>query len=330
MATQTSPAGGDGAAGPGVVVPATSSVPQTAEERDRTAPGGPMETAPVKGRGTSGRARRVISLVLVNLLLLLLVFFTLAPYVFMWTSSFKENSEIFASPIVWWPANPTGKNYQDLFGLFPNAWRWYVNTAVVATVRTALGVFLASLAGFAFAKYDFKFKNILFVLMLATSLIPFWVTVVPLFLQMIWFRWFNTYWAVIIPGAVGAFSIFWMRQYATTVPDELMDQARIDGASEWQIFRHVAIPLLMPGIAVIAILGFTGAWNDFFWPLLVLTDTSMWLVNIAVAALVGPYDFQYGILLAAATLGSIPIIIVFLIFQRQMISGLTSGAFKGL
>jgi ABC-type glycerol-3-phosphate transport system permease component len=86
----------------------------------------------------------------------------------------------------------------------------------------------------------------------------------------------------------------------------------------------------MPGIAVIAILGFTGAWNDFFWPLLVLTDTSMWLVNIAVAALVGPYDFQYGILLAAATLGSIPIIIVFLIFQRQMISGLTSGAFKGL
>ncbi|HEX2037245.1 MAG TPA: carbohydrate ABC transporter permease, partial [Chloroflexota bacterium] len=168
------------------------------------------------------------------------------------------------------------------------------------------------------------------VLMLATSLIPFWVTVVPLFLQVVWLGWFNSYLAVIIPGAVGAFSIFWMRQYSLTVPDELLDAARIDGASEWQIFWHVAMPLLMPGIAVIAILGFTGAWNDFFWPLLVLTDTSMWLVNIAVAALVGPYDYQYGILLSAATLGSIPIIIVFLFFQKRLIAGLTSGAFKGV
>jgi multiple sugar transport system permease protein/arabinosaccharide transport system permease protein len=135
---------------------------------------------------------------------------------------------------------------------------------------------------------------------------------------------------VIIPGAVGAFSIFWIRQYANSVPDELLDAARIDGASEWQIFWRVAMPLLMPGIAVLAILGFTGAWNDFFWPLLVLTDTKLWLINIAIAALVGPYDFQYGILLAAATLGSIPVIIIFLLFQRQLITGLTSGAFKGV
>jgi multiple sugar transport system permease protein/arabinosaccharide transport system permease protein len=248
----------------------------------------------------------------------------------MWTSSFKENSEIFATPIVWWPAKPTFQNVQDLFTLFPSAWRWYVNTAAVAVVRTALGVVLAALAGFAFAKYDFRFKNALFILMLATTLIPFWVTVVPQFLQMVWFGWFNTYLAVIVPHAVGAFSIFWMRQYSTTVPNELLDAARVDGASEWQIFWRVAFPLLMPGIAVIAILGFTGAWNDFFWPLLVLTDTSMWLVNIAVAALVGPYDFQYGILLSAATLGSIPVIIVFLFFQRRLITGITSGAFKGI
>jgi multiple sugar transport system permease protein/arabinosaccharide transport system permease protein len=129
---------------------------------------------------------------------------------------------------------------------------------------------------------------------------------------------------------VGALSIFWMRQYATSVPDELIDAARVDGASEWAIFTRVAIPLLMPGIAVLAILGFAGAWNDFIWPLIVLTDTKLWLINVAISALVGPYDYQYGILLAASTLGSIPIIIVFLIFQRQFVTGLTSGAFKGV
>lgn len=273
---------------------------------------------------------RISATVVINAVLLILVAATLIPYLFMWTSSFKQNSEIFTSPIVWWPKNPTFKNVTDLFTLFPNAWRWYVNTAVVAVVRTSLGVFLAALAGFAFAKYNFKFKNGLFILMLATSLIPFWVTVVPLFIEIVWLRWFNTYLAVIVPSAVGAFAIFWMRQYAMTVPDELLDAARIDGASEWQLFWQVALPILRPGLAVLAILGFTGAWNDFFWPLLVLTDSSMWLVNVAVAALVGPYDYQYGILLSAATLGSIPVIIVFLFFQRQLITGLTSGAFKGI
>ena len=271
-----------------------------------------------------------VGFIILNIILLLLVLSTLIPYLFMWSSSFKVNSEIFTAPIAWMPAKPTGANYTDLFSLFPDAGRWYFNTAFVAVVRTALGVLLAALAGFAFAKYNFRFKNALFVLMLATSLIPFWVVAVPLFMEMVTFNWFNTYLAVIIPGAVGAFSIFWIRQYATSVPDELLDAARIDGASEWQIFWRVAMPLLMPGIAVLAILGFTGAWNDFFWPLLVLTDTKLWLINIAIAALVGPYDFQYGILLAAATLGSIPVIIIFLIFQRQLITGLTSGAFKGV
>jgi ABC-type glycerol-3-phosphate transport system permease component len=312
---------------------AHSTTARPAEATTDGAPPGPVAAAlpaPRPARRRGGRGRHVLGIVLINGLLLVLVLATVLPYLFMWTSSFKQNSEIFTAPIVWWPAQPTGQNYTDLFTLFPTTTRWFVNTLLVATVRTALGVFLAAAAGFAFAKYDFKFKNTLFVLMLATSLIPFWVTVVPLFLLVTSLGWFNTYWAVIVPGAVGAFAIFWMRQYSTTVPDELMDQGRIDGASEWQIFLHVALPLLWPGLAVIAILGFTAAWNDFFWPLLVLTDTSMWLINIAVAALVGPYDYQYGILLAAATLGSIPIIIVFLIFQRQLITGITSGAFKGV
>lgn len=295
-----------------------------------------MATQTYAQRHTVSHARpawlsgRIVGTIVINLVLLLLVFLTLAPYAFMWTSSFKTNSEIFTSPIVWWPPHPTMANFTSLFTLFPMAWRWYVNTAVVAAVRTALGVFLAALAGFAFCKYDFRFKNQLFVLMLATSLIPFWVVLVPLYMEMAFFHWFNTYLAVIIPGAVGAFAIFWMRQYSETVPNELLDAARVDGASEWSIFWRIAAPILRPGIAVIAILGFTASWNDFLWPLIVLTDTQLWLINVGIASLVGPYDYQYGILLAAATLGSIPIIIVFLLFQRQLITGITSGAFKGI
>lgn len=285
----------------------------------------------VSGTRSLATPRRATTTVVINILLLALAAATLIPYVFMWVSSIKgNNSEIFASPIVWWPSDATLKNFADLFTLFPMAWRWYVNTAVVAVIRTALGVVLASMAGFAFAKYDFRFKRELFILMLTTSLIPFWVVIVPLYLEMAFFHWFNTYLAVIVPGAVGAFSIFWMRQYSSAVPSELMEAARIDGASEWQIFWRVAVPILMPGIAVIAILGFTGSWNDFLWPLVVLTDSKLWLINVGIASLVGPYDYQYGILLSAATLGSIPVIIVFIIFQRQLIQGMTSGAFKGI
>jgi multiple sugar transport system permease protein/arabinosaccharide transport system permease protein len=296
-----------------------------------------MATQTVIRRGAAVRPRvtpapgRAVATVVINVLLLALVAATLAPYLFRWASSIKSNnSEIFSAPIVWWPSDPTLKNFSSLFSLFPNAWRWYVNTAVIAVIRTALGVLLASMAGFAFAKYEFRFKNALFILMLATSLIPFWVVLVPLYLEMAFFHWFNTYLAVIIPGAVGAFAIFWMRQYSSAVPSELMEAARIDGASEWAIFWRVALPILMPGVAVIAILGFTGAWNDFLWPLIVLTDSKLWLINVGIASLVGPYDYQYGILLSAATLGSIPVIIVFILFQRQLITGMTSGAFKGI
>lgn len=178
------------------------------------------------------RGGTIAGTVIINILLLALAVATLAPYVFMWTSAFKTNSEIFAAPIVWWSPHATINNFTSLFTIFPTAWRWYANTAFVAVVRTAVGAFLASLAGFAFAKYNFRFKNQLFILMLASSVIPFWVVLIPLYLEISFFHWFNTYLAVIIPGVVGAFSIFWMRQYSSAVPNELLDAARVDGASE--------------------------------------------------------------------------------------------------
>lgn len=164
--------------------------------------------------------------------------------------------------------------------------------------------------------------------MLVTLLIPHQVLQVPQFEIIRVLHWFNTYQALIIPRAVGAFSIFLMRQYTVGIPNELLDAARVDGASEFGIWWRVVLPLVRPALAVVGILAFTGLWNDFFWPLIVTTDTSMFVANLGIASLVGPYDYQYGIQLSGAVLAALPIIIIFLIFQRQFLEGLTQGALK--
>lgn len=265
--------------------------------------------------------------IVLNLALLALVALTAIPYLYMAFSAFKPNSEIFGTPLTLWPAHPTIENMQDLVNNFPFG-RWFLNSVIVAGGATILQVLLSSLAGFAFAKYNFKYRNALFLLMLATSLIPFQVLLVPQFQIIKWLGWFNTYWALLVPGAVSALNIFLMRQYTIGVPDELLDAGRIDGSSEFGLWWRIVMPVIRPGLAVIAILAFTANWNNFFWPLIVTTKTSMFVLNLGIASLVGPYDYQYGILLSGALLASLPVIIVFFIFQRQFIEGLTAGAIK--
>jgi len=210
---------------------------------------------------------------------------------------------------------------------FPLA-RWMFNTAVVAVLGTAVAVLLASLAGFAFAKHDFRFKNVLLVIMLVTLLLPTQVLLVPQFQIMRAFDWFNTYQGLIVPRAVTAFGIILMRQYTLSVPNELLDAARVDGATEFRIWWRIVLPLVRPGVAVLGILTFLGLWNDFFWPLIITTDPDMFVMNLGIASLVGPYDFRYGMLLSGALLASLPVIAVFIFFQRQFVSGLTRGALK--
>ncbi|HEU5013350.1 MAG TPA: carbohydrate ABC transporter permease [Roseiflexaceae bacterium] len=288
---------------------------------------GQSPVQPVRERRPGFIQRLTPGAIILNLALLFLVLVTVIPYLYMAVSAFKHNGEIFGYPITFWPQDPTFENIQALVTQFPFG-RWFVNTAIVAILGTLLSVLLSSLAGFAFAKYEFRFRNVLFTLMLATILIPFQVLLVPQFQIMKWFNWFNTYQALIVPGAVGAFGIFLMRQYSLGVPDELLDAARIDGASEFGIWWRVVLPLVRPGLAVLAILSFTARWNDFFWPLIVTTEPSMFVINLGIASLVGPYDYQYGILLSGALLASLPIIIIFLFLQRQFIDSLTSGALK--
>lgn len=278
---------------------------------------------PVKVRALLTGAGRL----LVLLLLLGGVFLTAVPYIYMVSATFKPNTEIYSIPITLWPRNVTYFNYQQLFSEFPFA-RWYGNSVLVASTRTLLSVFLSALAGFGFAKYRFPGRNVLLIVLIATVMLPFQVLLVPLFIEMVRFRWIDTYWAVIVPFAANAFHIFLMRQYMLSVPDELLDAARIDGCSEFRIFAQVALPLMKPGLAVISILAFVQAWNDFLWPLIVLNDINMFTVNLGVATMVGPYRIQYGTVMAGSFLSTLPIVIFFLTMQRQFIAGLTSGAIK--
>ena len=252
---------------------------------------------------------------------------TIAPLVFMISASFRPESELFSFPVTLYPKMTTGDNYTSLFERTHYA-TWYVNTFITATVRTFLAVFLSAMAGYAFAKFNFRFKRFFFMLVLITLTLPFHVLVISLFKLMVIFQWLNSYWAIILPSAVSGFSIFLMRQYILSVPDDLIDAARVDGSSEMGIFWRIVVPLVRPGMAVVGILAFAATWNDYLWPLIVLSQKERYLLTIGIATMDGPYEVEYGAIMAGSLLSTIPIVIVFLSMQSQIIAGLTAGAVR--
>lgn len=271
---------------------------------------------------------RLISLISLNALVLVIVLVTAIPYVYMVSATFKPNTEVYSLPITLLPRSFYTGNYEQLFSMFPYV-RWFVNTVFVASLRTGIAIVLCAMGGYAFAKYEFRFKRALFLLLLATMMLPFHVVLIPLFIMMVRIQWVNTYYALIVPFAVSAYGIFLLRQYMVSVPGELLDAARIDGSSEMGIFWRIAMPLVKPGLGVVAILFFTMAWNDFIWPLIVLSKTALYTLPLGIATMFGPYEIQYGTIMAGSFLSTVPIVIVFLAMQRQFVSGLTVGALKG-
>lgn len=274
------------------------------------------------------RVRRWGWITLTNLILLGAVFLTALPFIYMVSSSLKPQYEIFTFPVKLLPEILFTENYIKLFGetLFV---RWFFNTLIVALGRCALSILLCLLAGFAFAKYEFPLKRFLFIFILASLTLPFEIILVPLYKMMVGLGWLNTYWVLIVPFAASAFGIFLARQYCLSIPTELMEAARMDGASELGIFFKIAFPNLKPAIAVMGIIFFNGAWNDFLWPLIVLNDQTKYVINLALPTLRGPYGDQYGLVLAGAVLATVPVIIIFITMQRYFIEGLMAGALKG-
>jgi ABC-type glycerol-3-phosphate transport system permease component len=244
-----------------------------------------------------------------NAVLLVAVFLLVMPYLYMISASFKEGNEIFSIPINVLPEGLYMGNYELLFGE-TNFVRWFFNSVFVSLSRAALAIVVSIMAGYAFAKFEFRFKN-------------------ALFLFVITLGWTDRYVALILPFAAQAIGVFLARQYLLSVPDEILDAARVDGATEWGVFWRVVLPLSTPVMAVLGILFFTTAWNDFVWPLVVMTEDNKFPVALGLPTLLGPYSQEYGAVMAGSFLSTLPIIIVFLIAQRRFIEALTAGAVKG-
>ena len=270
---------------------------------------------------------------LTYLFLLVLLAFSVFPLYWSFVVASHDNSALGAYPPVLTPGGNFRDNVHRLFNAgivnvdFAKA---LVNSAIVASIVTVSVVFFSALAGFAFAKLHFRGRKLLFVLVIATLIVPVQLGVIPLYIQMIHFGWINHLQAVIAPFLVSAFGVFLMRQYiAGAVPDELIDAARVDGCHTMRVFWHVVLPAVRPIAAVLGLLTFMNTWNDFFWPLIVLTPHNP-TVQVAVSTLAGAaYVPDYALILTGTFVSILPLLAVFLVLGKQIVGGIMKGAVKG-
>jgi len=251
------------------------------------------------------------------------------PFIWMVLSSLKNTAELALVPPTWIPQAPTLSNYYRLFNNF-NFPLYFMNTVILAVSITVLNVLFCSMMGYALAKLKFSGRTVLFLLVLMTMMVPTAVTYVPLFVLMSKIHLVNTLPAVILPEAAAGGSVFLMRQFMLGIPDELLEAGRVDGASELFLFWKVALPLSGPALATIGILTFLGSWNDFFWPLIVLTSDQKYNLPVALRTFaIGQHGSDNGLLLAGAVVIVLPILIVFLLLQRYITQGIAMTGLKG-
>jgi len=258
----------------------------------------------------------------------------IGPLYWMLATSFKVPSGVFAAPPQWIPSPWTLANYHDVFTLLPFA-RYFLNSVVVTGAIVVLNIVFDLAAAYAFAKLRFPGRDFLFFTLLITLMVPFQVNLIPLFRIMVSLHHVspvlgvNTYFGLIAPSAIQVFGIFLLRQFIRTIPDEILDCARVDGASEFAILRKIVFPLAVPGLATLAIFTFLGAWNDFLWPLLITQTDQMRTLPVGLALLARRQEINWGDTMAGTAITALPMIAVFLVLQRRFIEGLTQGAIKG-
>jgi ABC-type glycerol-3-phosphate transport system permease component len=282
---------------------------------------------------TLQRQQRQMSEGLITLLmhavLIVVCLFMILPFIWMVSTSLKFPEDVFGYPPQFIPQNPTLINYQYLLQE-KNLLRIVMNTFIVAGTGTVLRLFFCSLGGYAFAKYKFPGRGALFAFVLATMLVPGAVTLVPVYVIMRNLSMIDTFWALIVPGAANAFGIFFLRQYISSVNDELLDAARIDGATEFGIYRRVVLPIISPGLIGLGLIFFMGSWNDYFGPLVFLKSPENFTLPIAIASFGGAVGLtNYNGQMAMSVISIIPLLIIFLVFQRRFVDGITAGAVKG-
>ena len=283
------------------------------------------------------RARRTRRAIVANTLVAVATAVTLLPLVWMITVSFMPRGESARFPPPFLPSRWSIENYYELlvrrlidgayfdYRILPALW----NSLYVAGLATALGLLLTVPAGFAFAKLRFRGRAQLLKLLIGALVIPGQVAMLPLFLMLKEVGLVNSYAGAILPSLAGTFAVLFVRQATLSIPDEMIDAARLDGASEWQIFRTIALPLLTPVTVSLAVFIFLGSWNDFLWPLIVLTDQNRYTLPVAIAAIVREHAADTELMMAAAVVTTLPVLALFLSLQRYYMTGLLGGSIKG-
>lgn len=252
----------------------------------------------------------------------------LFPCLWLIISSFKGRSELFQWPLQIFPQHPTLENYVLAFnkGNFP---LFFLNTVFVSLVATTLTLIISLMAGYAFAKYQFRFSGVLFAMVMTTLMIPVEIIMIPVFKVIVATKMYDSLWGVIIPAMATPTGTFMMRQAFIGVSSDYMEAASIDGASETRTFVQIMAPLVTPTLSVLGIISFMWRWNDYIWPLLVISSKEKFTIQLALASFSGEYSVDWNSLLAMSVLSMIPTTLVFLIFQKQIIGGITLGGIKG-
>ncbi len=265
--------------------------------------------------------------VLLHAALIVVATVTLAPMLWMLSASFMQTGEANSYPPPLLPSEPTLAHYRSLFGNLALG-RYLLNSAIIATTATVLSLLINSMAGYAIAKLRFRGRDRVHKIMGAALLIPVQVTMLPLFLLLKELGLVNSYWGAIIPSIATIFGILLIRQYALGIPDDLLDAARMDGASEFRVYRSIVLPVIRPILATLAIWTFLASWNDFLWPLVILTDDTRYTLPVALASLSGEHVQDTELMMAGAVITVMPVVIVFLLLQRAYVNGVMLGSVK--
>ena len=283
---------------------------------------------------------KVISIIILVILAILFLF----PLYWIVTGAFKPTTDIYASQPVWWPSEWVTSNFEKLFTkrsapLFeigalvgptvPAAIRWLVNTVFMSVAAMLLTCITAAMAGYALAKKRFVGRTLLLSLLICAMALPKQVILIPLLKEMSALKLYGSLWAVIFPTVGWPFGVFLMKQFCESVPGEMLEAARIDGASEARTFTQIVVPLIKPGIGALAIFTFINSWNDYFMQLVMLPNSANFTISLGIATLQGESSVDTGLLMSGAALAAVPIIVVFLIFQKYFTQGITMGAVKG-
>ncbi|MDO4297897.1 MAG: carbohydrate ABC transporter permease [Lachnospiraceae bacterium] len=272
--------------------------------------------------------RKKTSSIILNVVLLLLGVVTVYPFVWMLSSSFKQNKEIMALEQHLLPQQFITDNYINMNAHF-NFLRFFANSLLITVVVTVIVLYTSTICGYVLSKYRFRGRNLLFGFVLSTMMIPWCVTIIPKYSMIQHFGWMDSYKALIIPGMFSGFGIFMMKQHITSLPDEILEAARIDGANEFYIFHRIVFPMSKNGISSIAIFQFLWTWEDFLWPYLVINTQEKQLLAVGLKMFNGQYSTDYGALFAATAISIVPVLLIYLFFQKQFIAGIAASAVKG-